>query len=80
MFKDYQPDLVMNDPVVKDIAKKYNKNVGQVWSQYHTICHAADAVVVPACIWVTCAIGLLCCMIHVSIKLDCIPGIPMLVD
>ena len=30
MFKDYQPDLVMNDPVVKDIAKKYNKNVGQV--------------------------------------------------
>ena len=30
MFKDYQPDLVMNDPVVKDMAKKYNKNVGQV--------------------------------------------------
>lgn len=30
MFKDYQPDLVMNDPVVKDLAKKYNKNVGQV--------------------------------------------------
>ena len=32
MFKDYQPDLVMNDPVVKDMAKKYNKNVGQVCS------------------------------------------------
>ena len=31
MFKDYQPDLVMNDPVVKDMAKKYNKNVGQVY-------------------------------------------------
>ena len=30
MFKDYQPDLVMNDPVVKEMAKKYNKNVGQV--------------------------------------------------
>ena len=30
MFKDYQPPLVMNDPVVKEIAKKYNKNVGQV--------------------------------------------------
>lgn len=30
MFKDYQPDLVMNDPIVKDMAKKYNKNVGQV--------------------------------------------------
>lgn len=30
MFKDYQPALVMNDPVVKDMAKKYNKNVGQV--------------------------------------------------
>lgn len=30
MFKDYQPDLIMNDPVVKDLAKKYNKNVGQV--------------------------------------------------
>ena len=30
MFKDYQPPLVMNDPVVKDLAKKYNKNVGQV--------------------------------------------------
>lgn len=29
MFKDYQPDLVMNDPVVKELAKKYNKNVGQ---------------------------------------------------
>ena len=32
MFKDYQPALVMNDPVVKDLAKKYNKNVGQVQS------------------------------------------------
>ena len=30
MFKDYQPPLVMNDPVVKELAKKYNKNVGQV--------------------------------------------------
>ena len=29
MFKDYQPALVMNDPVVKELAKKYNKNVGQ---------------------------------------------------
>ena len=34
MFKDYQPDLVMNDPVVKDMAKKYNKNVGQVHSSH----------------------------------------------
>lgn len=30
MFKDYQPALVMNDPVVKELAQKYNKNVGQV--------------------------------------------------
>ena len=30
MFKDYQPPLVMNDPIVKELAKKYNKNVGQV--------------------------------------------------
>ena len=32
MFKDYQPDLVMNDHIVKEMAKKYNKNVGQVRS------------------------------------------------
>ncbi len=30
MFKDYQPPLVMNDPVVKELAQKYKKNVGQV--------------------------------------------------
>ena len=30
MFNDYQPELVMNDPVVKEMAEKYNKNVGQV--------------------------------------------------
>jgi len=30
MFKDYQPPLVMNDPVVKELAEKYKKNVGQV--------------------------------------------------
>lgn len=30
MFNDYQPELVMNDPVVKELAEKYNKNVGQV--------------------------------------------------
>lgn len=34
MFKDYQPDLLMNDPVVKEMAKKYNKNVGQVCCCY----------------------------------------------
>ena len=30
MFKNYQPDLVMDDPVVQELAKKYNKNAGQV--------------------------------------------------
>ena len=30
MFNDYQPELVMNDPVVNELAEKYNKNVGQV--------------------------------------------------
>lgn len=33
MFNDYQPELVMNDPVVKELAEKYNKNVGQVRQQ-----------------------------------------------
>lgn len=41
MFKDYQPDLVMNDPVVKDMAKKYNKNVGQVHTCTHIHCFAS---------------------------------------
>ena len=40
MFKDYQPDLVMNDPVVKDMAKKYNKNVGQVYCFHSLQLHA----------------------------------------
>ncbi|DBA70144.1 TPA: hypothetical protein ACH3X2_012197 [Trebouxia sp. C0005] len=38
MFKDYQPALVMNDPVVKELAQKYNKNVGQIcikWGLQH---------------------------------------------
>ncbi|KAL0048680.1 hypothetical protein WJX82_008571 [Trebouxia sp. C0006] len=38
MFKDYQPPLVMNDPVVKELAEKYKKNVGQIcikWGLQH---------------------------------------------
>ena len=30
MFKDFQPKLAMDDPVVKELAEKYKKNVGQV--------------------------------------------------
>lgn len=30
MFKDYQPKLAMDDPLIKELAKKYKKNVGQV--------------------------------------------------
>lgn len=30
MFNDYQPRLVLDDPVVNELAKKYKKNAGQV--------------------------------------------------
>ena len=30
MFNDYQPKLVLDDPVVNELAKKYKKNAGQV--------------------------------------------------
>ena len=30
MFKDYQPKLAMDDPLIKELATKYKKNVGQV--------------------------------------------------
>ena len=43
MFKDYQPDLVMNDPVVKDMAKKYNKNVGQV-CRFHGLANICNGI------------------------------------
>lgn len=48
MFTDYQPELVMNDPVVKELAEKYNKNVGQVYMVAHPLhapaCNHAQAI------------------------------------
>lgn len=38
MFNGYQPKLVMDDPIVNEIAKKYNKNAGQIcvkWGLQH---------------------------------------------
>ena len=29
-FKDYSPKLVLNEPLINELAKKYNKNAGQV--------------------------------------------------
>ena len=52
MFKDYQPDLVMNDPVVKEMAKKYNKNVGQVYG-----CCRFPAAVAPTFAYSSCMNG-----------------------
>ena len=37
MFNGFEPKLVMNEPVVKELAKKYNKNVGQVCGTHNAL-------------------------------------------